>query len=77
MGASAQGIKLARGMGHGSVYNCPMQVWRERLPRWFAPLARHCPLSPNAISLLGLLINTAAAALRAGELKTLDAREAS
>lgn len=40
-----------------------MQVWRDRLHRWFAPLARRCPLSPNAITLLALAINIAAAAL--------------
>ena len=40
-----------------------MQVWRERLHRWFAPLAARCPLSPNAVSLVALAINTGAAAL--------------
>lgn len=40
-----------------------MQVWRERLHRWFAPLAARCPLSPNAVSLIALAINTGAAAL--------------
>lgn len=40
-----------------------MNPWRDRLQRWFAPAARRCPLSPNAITLLALAINTAAAAL--------------
>jgi archaetidylinositol phosphate synthase len=39
--------------------------WRERLFRWFAPLARRCPLSPNAITLIALGLNAAAAALLA------------
>ena len=38
-----------------------MNEWRERLNRWFSPLARHCPLSPNAITLLALIINLVAA----------------
>lgn len=38
-----------------------MNIWRERLFRWFAPLARRCPLSPNAITVLALLINIFAA----------------
>jgi phosphatidylglycerophosphate synthase len=37
--------------------------WRERLFRWFAPAARWCPLSPNAITVVALLINVVAAAL--------------
>jgi phosphatidylglycerophosphate synthase len=37
--------------------------WRERLFRWFAPAARRCPLSPNAITILALLLNVVAAAL--------------
>lgn len=37
--------------------------WRERLFRWFAPAARRCPLSPNAITIVALLINVVAAAL--------------
>lgn len=40
-----------------------MHVWRERLGRWFAPLAARSPLSPNAISVLALLLNLIAAAL--------------
>lgn len=39
-----------------------MNVWRERLGRWFAGPARACPLSPNTISLLALGLNLAAAA---------------
>lgn len=38
-----------------------MNQWRDRLARWFSPLARRCPLSPNAITLLALGINLAAA----------------
>ena len=38
-----------------------MHVWRERLGRWFDPLARRCPLSPNAISVIALAINIGAA----------------
>jgi len=34
-----------------------MNVWRDRLSRWFAPLARRCPLSPNAITVIALLLN--------------------
>lgn len=38
-----------------------MNVWRDRLHRWFAPVAARCPLSPNAITILALLLNAAAA----------------
>jgi phosphatidylglycerophosphate synthase len=34
-----------------------MNVWRERLGRWFTPLAQRVPLSPNAISLIAFLLN--------------------
>jgi phosphatidylglycerophosphate synthase len=40
-----------------------MHPWRERLHRWFSPLAKRCPLSPNAITVVALLLNLAAAAL--------------
>ncbi len=40
-----------------------MHVWRDRLFRWLAPLARRCPLSPNAVTLLALALNVVAAAL--------------
>jgi phosphatidylglycerophosphate synthase len=40
-----------------------MHVWRDRLFRWFAPLARRCPLSPNAVTLIALALNVIAAAL--------------
>jgi archaetidylinositol phosphate synthase len=40
-----------------------MHVWRDRLFRWFAPMARRCPLSPNAITILALLLNVVAAYL--------------
>lgn len=38
-----------------------MHVWRERLARWFYPLARRMPLSPNAISVLAFLVNAGGA----------------
>jgi phosphatidylglycerophosphate synthase len=38
-----------------------MNPWRERLSRWFAPIARHCPFSPNTITVLALLLNLGAA----------------
>jgi archaetidylinositol phosphate synthase len=40
-----------------------MNVWRDRLGRWFTPLAQRCPLSPNTITILALLLNIAAAYL--------------
>ncbi|HYI10407.1 MAG TPA: CDP-alcohol phosphatidyltransferase family protein [Thermoanaerobaculia bacterium] len=40
-----------------------MNVWRDRLHRWLAPLAQRCPLSPNAITLIALALNVAAAIL--------------
>jgi phosphatidylglycerophosphate synthase len=40
-----------------------MHVWRARLHRWLAPLALRCPLSPNTITLLALLLNVVAAVL--------------
>lgn len=40
-----------------------MHVWRDRLHRWFAPLARRCPISPNAVTLIALALNVAGAAL--------------
>src|SRR5258708_38630548 len=40
-----------------------MHVWRERLSRWFDPLARRIPLSPNTISLIALALNIVAAVL--------------
>jgi archaetidylinositol phosphate synthase len=40
-----------------------MHVWRERLFRWFEPLARRTPLSPNTITILALLLNVVAAVL--------------
>jgi len=38
-----------------------MNVWRDRLQRWFSPIARNCPLSPNAVTILALLLQLAAA----------------
>ena len=38
-----------------------MHIWRERLNRWFTPMARRSPLSPNAITLIALFINLCAA----------------
>lgn len=43
-----------------------MHPWRERLGRWFTPLAARVPLSPNAISVIALLLNLGAAACFAG-----------
>jgi phosphatidylglycerophosphate synthase len=40
-----------------------MNIWRERLGRWFRPVARRMPLSPNAISVIAMLVNLAAAGL--------------
>jgi len=40
-----------------------VNVWRERLGRWFSPLAQRCPLSPNAITVIALALNVAAAYL--------------
>lgn len=40
-----------------------MNVWRDRLFRWFAPAARRFPLSPNAITIVALLLNASAAFL--------------
>jgi archaetidylinositol phosphate synthase len=40
-----------------------MNIWRDRLHRWLAPIARRSPLSPNAITLIALLINMAVGAL--------------
>jgi len=39
----------------------PMNVWRGRMDRWLSPLARRCPLSPNAITLLALALSVVAA----------------
>lgn len=39
-----------------------MHPWRERLSRWFTPMARRCPISPNTITLIALLLNLTAAA---------------
>ena len=38
-----------------------MHPWRNRLHAWFSPAARRCPLSPNAVSILALLLNVIAA----------------
>lgn len=40
-----------------------MHPWRDRLHRWFAPLAKRSPLSPNAITIVALLLNAGAAYL--------------
>jgi phosphatidylglycerophosphate synthase len=40
-----------------------MHPWRERLARWFSPLARDFPLSPNAITLFALVLNLVAASM--------------
>jgi phosphatidylglycerophosphate synthase len=36
-----------------------MNVWRDRLARWFSPIAQRSPLSPNAITILALMLNIA------------------
>jgi len=38
-----------------------MHVWRDRLFRWFSPLAKRCPFSPNTVTVLALAINALAA----------------
>lgn len=38
-----------------------MNVWRDRLHRWLAPLARQTPFSPNAITVFALLLNATGA----------------
>src|SRR5688500_7907959 len=40
-----------------------MQIWRDRLQRWFAPMALRCPVSPNGVSLIALALNFSAAVL--------------
>lgn len=42
-----------------------MNVWRERLSRWFEPAARRCPVSPNVLTLSAVALNLTAAALLA------------
>jgi phosphatidylglycerophosphate synthase len=64
------GTSGAEGIGGASrsrPYNSGVHPWRERLTRWFTPLARRLPFSPNEITLAALLFNLAAAvALLAG-----------
>jgi archaetidylinositol phosphate synthase len=43
-----------------------MHPWRVRLAQWFDAPARACPLSPNTITVLALLLNLGAAAAMAG-----------
>lgn len=38
-----------------------MHPWRERLARWFTPLAKRITISPNAITLVALALNIVAA----------------
>jgi phosphatidylglycerophosphate synthase len=40
-----------------------VNVWRERLGRWFSPLAQRCALSPNAITVIALVLSIGAAYL--------------
>ena len=40
-----------------------MNPWRERLARWLTPLARSCPLSPDAVTVSALALNLIAAAM--------------
>src|SRR5437763_5279881 len=39
-----------------------MHPWRDRLDRWLSPMARRTRLSPNAISVIALVLNVIAAA---------------
>lgn len=50
-----------------------MNIWRERLSNWLSPLARSCPLSPNAISGIALILNLIASVclLRGGSQPSL------
>lgn len=43
-----------------------MHVWRARLARWFDVPARHCPFSPNTITLSALTLNLVAAVMLNG-----------
>ena len=43
-------------------YNRVMHPWRDRLDRWLSPMARRTRLSPNAISVIALVLNVIAAA---------------
>jgi phosphatidylglycerophosphate synthase len=38
-----------------------MNIWRERLHRWLAPMAARCPFAPNTITIAALMMNAAAA----------------
>jgi phosphatidylglycerophosphate synthase len=40
-----------------------MHPWRERLARWFTPLAKRVPISPNAITVIALALNVVAAVM--------------
>ncbi|HXG58099.1 MAG TPA: CDP-alcohol phosphatidyltransferase family protein [Thermoanaerobaculia bacterium] len=40
-----------------------MHPWRARLDRWFTPIARRLPVSPNAVTLAALALNLTAAAM--------------
>src|SRR5438128_10538130 len=42
-----------------------MHPWRERLSRWLTPIGRACPLTPNAITVLALLMNMVATGMLA------------
>ena len=54
-------------LGMTTVYPSSMHPWRVRLARWFDAPARACPLSPNAITIIALLLNLGAAgAMAAG-----------
>jgi len=39
-----------------------MHPWRERLARWFTPLAKRIPFSPNTITIIALALNIVASA---------------
>jgi archaetidylinositol phosphate synthase len=38
-----------------------MNLWRDRLQRWFSPIARRCPFSPNAVTIIALIFQLIAA----------------
>jgi phosphatidylglycerophosphate synthase len=59
----------APSVGHTAGMTNP---WRARLERWFLPIARRSPLTPNQITIAALLLNLTAALLLA--LGTRDSR---
>jgi archaetidylinositol phosphate synthase len=62
-GGHAAAVRAAAWPPHSICSNRPVNVWRDRLAKWFSPLARRCPLSPNAITILALILQLTAATL--------------